>query len=116
MGATSMKPPNRLFRSRPARDFYYWIAINGASVAASQVALPETLTVIPRPNYLVGFPTREEQLEAQEFALTAPIPDVYQRTVEWAYRADVKYIVLKNPDPPTHGQTAWIVGQQPKDN
>lgn len=87
---------------------WYWLAINGASVAMAGFPLGLGVKVIPRPDWLIGFPTAEEQRAAQKFLLTASIPAIIEQQKEWQVRTDVKIIQLGNPDPPTRGQTIWM--------
>ena len=93
------------------RDFW-WLAINGASCAASPCALRPSVEVIPTPEQLLGFPTRDEQIQVQTFLLTAPINDVERFLVELTPRVlsgEVEAIRPENPQPPTEGPTQWIV-------
>ena len=60
-----LKLPNDLAEEKS----YYWKAINGASCAASSVPMPMRLQVVPTPQQLVGFNTREEQLAAPTMPL-----------------------------------------------
>lgn len=55
---------------------FYWLAINGASVAASGIPMPVTVRVHPTPEQLIGFRTREAHLATQNLLLTAPISEV----------------------------------------
>ena len=57
-------------------DKYFWIAINGASVAAQPMAIEGTPYVWPTPEQLIGYRTFEEQHKVQQFLLTAPIEEV----------------------------------------
>ncbi len=89
---------------------YYWIAINGGSCAMSPTVLPPTLKVIPTPEQLIGFPTREEAEAAQTQCLNAPINEVRKFLEGLAGRVgrDIAVIQPTNPGPPTHGQTMWL--------
>lgn len=90
-------------------DGYYWIALNGASCAASLIApLSIDVQCQPTPGNLIGFPTREEASDMQRFCLTGPIEEVHERLMELAQREDVVIKVFKNPERPTHGPTLWI--------
>jgi hypothetical protein len=90
-------------------DGYYWIAINGASCAASLIGpLSVDVQCKPTPQNLIGFPTREEAIDMQRFCLTGPIEEVHERLMELAQREDVVIKVFKNSEPPTHGPTLWI--------
>ncbi len=90
---------------------FFWLAINGASVAASGVPMPMTVRVQPTPDQLIGIRTRDAQLAAQQFLLTAPIGEVDKFMKEEMPRkfnsGEVVYIRPENPEPPTRGQTAW---------
>ena len=94
-------------------DGYYWIAINGASCAASLIA-PLSIEVLckPTPDNLIGFPTREEASDMQHFCLTGPIQEVHKRLMKLKEREDIVIKVFKNPEPPTHGPTLWIDGPE----
>lgn len=91
---------------------YFWLAVNGASCAASGLlALPTTLQVRPTPEQLLGFKTREEQLATQKFLLTAPIEEIaafMQSLPDKIERGEILYMRPANPEPPTKGQTIWI--------
>ena len=51
-------------------DEFWWLAINGASCAASEMPIPTTVKVIPTPEQLLGFRTQDEQLAAQRSVST----------------------------------------------
>ncbi len=93
---------------------FYWLAINGASCAASSVPLRPTLQVHPTPEQLIGFRTRDEQLSVQQFLLSAPIDEVEKFMREEMPRkvhaGEVLYIRPANPEPPTRGTTLWDLG------
>jgi hypothetical protein len=94
-------------------DGYYWIAINGASCAASLVTpLSAEVQCKPTPETLIGFPTREEASDMQHFCLTGPIEGVHERLMKLEQREDVVIKVFKTPKPPTHGPTLWIDGPE----
>lgn len=92
-------------------DEWWWLAVNGASCAACFVqARAADLEVAPVPEQLIGFRTREEQLEIQQFLLTAPIEDVdrYLASLPPKIKAgEMGYVRPRNPEPPTHGPTNW---------
>lgn len=94
-------------------DNFFWLAINGASVAASGVPMPMTVRVHPTPEQLIGFRTSEAQLATQTFLLTAPIAYVDKFMKEEMPRklnsGEVVYIRPENPEPPTRGQTVWEI-------
>lgn len=99
---------------------WYWIAVNGPSCAASSVPMPATVSVRPTPEQLIGFRSREEQLKAQHFLLTAPIGEVekYMRTTLLAKyeKGEVAVIHPKAPDPPTAGPTCWMLFPRTSDS
>jgi hypothetical protein len=94
--------------SKPEK--WWWLAINGASVAAAFGELTDPV-VYPTPEQLIGYPTRKEQLRYQKYLLEAPIEDVtkyMKETVPVLIRqGQVAYRKPKRPQPPTHGPTAW---------
>ena len=93
---------------------WWWIAINGASCAACSAPAPESVVVAPVPEQLIGFKTRDEQLESQRFLLTAPISDVakYMEALPARIRRkEVYYMRPNNPQPPTEGPTIWGISQ-----
>jgi hypothetical protein len=96
---------------------WWWIAINGASCAASSFPLPATVRVIPTPEQLLGFRTREEQMAAQRLLLTGPVKKVRRymsKTIPARVRGgEVAYIRPSQPEPPTHGPTQWVVAGTP---
>lgn len=94
-------------------DEWWWLAVNGASCAACFFpARVDDLEVSPVPEQLIGFRTREEQLEIQQFFLTAPIQDVgrYMASVPRKVKAgELGYLRPDNPEPPSHDSTMWHV-------
>jgi hypothetical protein len=95
-------------------ELYYWVAINGASAAVSSLPMPITVEVSPRPEGLIGYRTKEEQLERQKFFLTAPIKEVndymkFELGKEVA-RNEVVVIQPEKPERPTKGATFWFSG------
>jgi hypothetical protein len=94
-------------------DGYFWIAINGASCAASLIApLSIRVQCKPTPENLIGFPTRKEASDMQQFFLTGPSEEVHERLMKLEQREDVVIKVFKNPEPPTHGPTLWADGPE----
>lgn len=88
---------------------WYWIAINGPSVALCPVPV-STILAHPTPQQLIGFASLEEAQQAQTFLLTAPINEVKAKMQEWAERINVKEMAYHrpaSPQPPTHGPTEW---------
>jgi hypothetical protein len=92
-------------------ELFYWLAINGPSVAASSIPMSCTVRVSPVPEQMIGFRSREEQLAIQKFLLTAPMSKVEKFMKEEMPRklqnGEVVGIKLKNPEPYTTGQTLW---------
>lgn len=98
-------------RSEVETKRYWWLAINGASCAASFIDLPSTVKVSPIPEQLLGYHTQDEQLTAQQFLLNAPIDEVteyMQAMPDRIQRKEVVYIRPENPEEPTHGPTLWV--------
>lgn len=85
----------------------YWIAVNGASCAASAIPLREPFRVIPTPEILVGFPTAKEAKQNQRCLLEAAFAEVREKMHSWMSRGDLKIIKPEHPDPPTTGPTIW---------
>jgi len=100
-------------------DEWWWLAVNGASCAANGFpARLEDLNVSPVPEQLIGFRTREEQLEIQQFLLTAPIADVQQYMTslpEKIESGELAYVRPQHPEPPTHGPTSWHINRHKAD-
>ena len=101
-----------------SKSEWWWLAVNGPSCAACCFpAQAEVLKVCPVPEQLIGFRTREEQLAAQKFLITAPLNKVteYMATLPSKIDADeVAYVRPRNPEPPTRGATIWST--TPKQN
>jgi len=92
---------------------WWWLAINQDSCAASAIASADVPTVIPAPEFLLGFRSKEEQLESQEILLTNPLPQVkrYMQTLEKrSIAGEIKHALVANPEPPTRGGTHWVYG------
>ena len=104
-GQHRVKVTTGKYAKRPSR--FYWLAINGPSVADCPVPAAN-VEVAPTPEALLGFPSRKEQIETQKFLLNAPIPDCVTRLRSFLKRNDVKIIRPRNPEPPTKGATSWI--------
>ena len=89
---------------------YFWLALNGPSVAATAIPLSNDLSVTPTPEQLIGFSTFEEAKRIQQFLLTAPMEEVvkYMESLPPRIRSgEVQYIRPENPEPYTEGATAW---------
>lgn len=88
---------------------YWWIAINGASAAASSLPMTCNLTVSPVPSELWGFGSHEDARQIQKFVLTAPIPEVerYVRGERGDLPPPAVILFTANPEPPTRGATLW---------
>lgn len=92
---------------------YYWLAINGPSVAASVMPLSKNVVVSPTPEQLVGYTTLEEMKKTQQFLLTAPIKKVaeYMESLPPRIRSgEVQYKRPLNPEPYPEGATSWLDG------
>lgn len=93
---------------------WWWLAVNGPSCAACGFpAQVERLKVQPVPEQMIGFRTREEQVAAQKFLITAPIKKVKEFMASLPSKIDageVAYSRPSNPEPPTHGPTVWSIG------
>ncbi|KAA5538604.1 hypothetical protein FYK55_27340 [Roseiconus nitratireducens] len=90
---------------------WWWIAINQASCASAPIGSKKPPKVIPTPEQLVGYQTRQEQLAAQQLLLTEPIERVteYMETLPSRIESgEVRYIRPKRPGRPTRGATQWI--------
>lgn len=90
---------------------WWWIAINGASCAAAGIPNTSPPTVVPTPEQLIGFRTREEQLAAQQLILKEPIEQVREYMQSLGSRVEageVRYFRPNHPEPPTRGSTQWI--------
>ena len=96
-----------------SQDSWWWLAVNGPSCAACGFpAQAELLEVRPVPEQLIGFRTREEQLAAQKFLITAPINKVTEYMASLPSKIDageVAYVRPRNPEPPTRGPTVWSI-------
>lgn len=94
-------------------EAYYWIAINGSSVALSPYALPVTVNVNPIPQLLVGFRTLEAAREQHDFLLTAPIGKVRQRIDSLLAKAsrggEIVTVRPTNPPQPPQSETIWEI-------
>ena len=95
---------------------WYWLAINGASCAASYFPMMvKELHVKPVPEVVIGYGSQERQLNRQEFFLTQPL-DALQQYVKYKLQMEIAtgeavFKRLPNPEPPTTGPTLW--GPQP---
>ena len=100
--------------SRITVEKYFWLAINGPSVAASSFPLPKTVSVSPTPRQLVGYKSQEEQRTAQQFLLSAPMAEVRKYLKKEIPRrirkGDVLVIFPEKPEPPTRECTVWTTG------
>lgn len=92
---------------------YYWLALNGPSIAFTAIPISKRLTVTPTPEQLIGYSTYEEAKRIQEFLLTAPIEEVVEYMESLPPRiesGEVQYIRPKNPQPYPDGATLWHDG------
>lgn len=99
----------------PDANCYYWVAINGSSVSASLLSLlPRPHRILPTPEMLIGFASRDEAQQAQKYLLTAPIDECQKRLLEYRKRADHGEIALyffAYPERQTSDGTQWIFGK-----
>lgn len=85
----------------------YWIAINGSSCAMFGCPLIWPFNVLPVPEFLIGFPTLEEAIEAQQVCLESPADSLRGYAKEWLSRSGVAFHRFDNPEPQTYGPTVW---------
>lgn len=85
----------------------YWIAINGASVAAHLLSPLKRPRVTPIPELLIGFSSAEEAAKAQQTLLTAPVQVMRNYLSHLLRRRDLMILQPHKPDPPTRGPTIW---------
>jgi hypothetical protein len=101
-----------LYEKPQAKRDYWWLAVNGASVAAcSFPSTKDKIACHPTPEQLIGFPTQQEQAEARRFLLREEMPAIKRRMGEWVPRmrtGEMAYIRPAKPEPPTAGPTAWV--------
>jgi len=93
-------------------DSWWWLAVNGASCAASSAPLPSNIIVSPTPEQLLGFRSRDDQIAAQKLLLNAPMEEVDRFMEALAPKVksgEVAYVRPEAPEPPTKGPTAWLV-------
>jgi hypothetical protein len=90
---------------------YFWIAVNGPSVAMFDVPLsPENICAVPTPEFLFGFKAAAEAKAAQQTLLTAPASQVQSLMRSWLPRiaaGEMALVQPENPEPPTTGATVW---------
>lgn len=90
---------------------WWWLAVNGPSCTACGFPIrPDQFEVCPVPEQLIGFRTREEQLAAQKFLLTAPIKQVKDYMASLPSKIDAgetAYVRPRNSEPPTREPTIW---------
>ena len=101
---------NRQLNQTLENETRWWLALNGSSCAPSPYPLPATLRVVPKPELLLGFHTREEQTEICQFILTATINKVHKRIRRILKDKRVLSIVSEGPPQPPSGETHWLVG------
>jgi hypothetical protein len=96
---------------------YYWLAINGGSVAISNMPLKTgEFKVAPTPEHLLGFATLRDARLIQRFLLEAPLPDVTEYMTTGGKCEDLPAPVIVchpiKPQPPTRGTTVWLSGKE----
>lgn len=89
---------------------YFWLAINGPSVAISSIPLSTKVSVSPTPELLIGFEDFSEAKKIQHFLLTAKIRNVnkYIQTIPQKLKSnEVQHVIQpKKPEPCSH-TTLW---------
>ena len=96
-------------KEKQKRKPRFWLAINGASVAASSFPF-EKVVVRPTPEMIVGYSTSAEQKEAHELLLKAPMIEVnsYMKSLQKLAKDGVVAIeTFSKPKPPS-SSTRWI--------
>jgi hypothetical protein len=109
VGRTKGKKPSERHVSTLDHDQLWWVAVNGSTVVASP--LKGVRQCVPKPEWLVGFQSRAEQLEEQQYLLTQPIAKVNLRIRDYRYdfaSGNIGVIWNDDPDPPVPGgSTVW---------
>lgn len=93
---------------------YFWLAVNGASCAACDFP-SATIAAKPIPEFFIGYFTRKEQLEKQDFILKAPLNQVrkyIESLPSKAKKGKLKIIKNKNPGKP-EALTKWVLKGDP---
>lgn len=94
-------------------DVFFWLAINQSSAAACPMAMPLDVLASPTPETLLGFRTREQQIDVQKLLLTAPIEKVrsfmQESLPKMVQSGEVVCIKPQNPQKPS-SQTIWSLG------
>jgi hypothetical protein len=98
---------------------FWWIAINGPTCAMSFMPLRYP-TVVPTPEQMLGFPTREEAQHAQHVCLTAPMDEVKRFLTSLAPDVKVGRIKVIQPEHPQlpvgrGEQTVWLQANPERD-
>jgi len=97
---------------------YWWLAINGASCAASSIPLPDYVVVRPTPERLLGYRTQAEQIDDQHRFLHHPkktVRNYVRQLLPIRVKAgEVKQLVMEQPERPT-SETIWTVGGEDVD-
>src|ERR1700678_3201625 len=94
------------------KDQMYWLAVNQASCAMCDLpATAEEIECTPTPQQLIGFKSRDEAKEWQQFMLTAPIHQVKARAKKGLDRDKVTIITPANPEEPCD-KTLWTIQKQ----
>ena len=97
----------------PKKERFYWLALNGPSVAATMTPLSKDLMVSPVPEQLLGFSSYQEAKETQQFLLTAPphkLPKFMKALILRIRSGEVQYIRPRNPEPWDKCGTIWQDG------
>jgi hypothetical protein len=100
-------------KNQQKRELYYWIAINGPTTALSNFALPKTVKVSPTPQRLLGFKSRQKQLEVNNFLLndTAEKIQIYFNEVlpELVKIGEAVDIIYENSENYQNTTTRWEI-------
>ena len=108
-----MKKPKRRkkknAKEKLKRQARFWLAINGASVAASPFPF-ENVVVRPTPEMIFGFLTRAEQVEAQRLLLKLPLNEVisYMKSLQKLVKDGVVVVEMFSKPKPPSSATRWI--------
>ncbi len=93
------------------KEGWWFLALNGSSCAACDFIATEDIIVHPKPEILVGFLSKERQLEIQKRLLTCAkdeIADIFRDiSIDHATgQAIVKR--YHDSEPQTDGPTMWV--------
>ena len=100
-------------KTKTKSEYYYWIAVNGPSVAISSLPLPTTVCVSPTPELLIGFTDYDEAAKIQQFLLTAKIENVqkYMQTLPDKLKLNqIQHVIRPQKPEPCSYSTVWSAG------